>query len=49
MSKVELIEYIREINKSASPEFLEMFDEQDLSEYLENLMKLNLKELAVCS
>jgi hypothetical protein len=48
MSKRELIDCIREINKSAKPEFLANFSEEDLNAYLENLMELDLEELAVC-
>ncbi len=47
MSKRELIDCICEINKSAKPEFLAKFPEEDLSAYLEHLMELNLEELAV--
>jgi hypothetical protein len=47
MSKSELIECICEINRSAKPEFLADFSEEDLKEYLEHLMDLNLEELAV--
>jgi hypothetical protein len=49
MSKRELIECICEINKSAKPEFLANFSEEELSAYLEHLMELNLEEVAVCS
>ena len=48
MSKRELIDYICEINKSAKPEFLADFSERELNSYLEHLMELDLKELAVC-
>jgi len=41
MSKRELIECICEINKSAKPEFLVNFSEEELSAYLEHLMELN--------
>jgi len=47
MSKRELIECICEINKSAKPEFLAHFSEEDLSTYLEHLMDLDLDELVV--
>lgn len=47
MSKRELIEYICEINKTAKPEFLSGFGEEDLQTYLEHLMDLNLEELSV--
>ncbi|MFC1676962.1 hypothetical protein ACFL3G_07865 [Planctomycetota bacterium] len=44
MSKRELIDYIREINKTAKPEFLADFNEEQLNNYLEHLMELNLDE-----
>jgi len=47
MSKRELIDCICEINRSAKPEFLANFSEEDLKTYLEHLMELNLEELAV--
>ncbi len=47
MSKRELIDCICEINKTARPEFLETFSEQELTAYLEHLMELDLEELAV--
>ena len=49
MSKRELIDCICEINKSAKPEFLASFSEEDLKSYLEHLMELDLEELLVCS
>ena len=48
MSKGELIDYICEINKTARPEFLATFSEEDLKTYLEHLMELDLDELSVC-
>ncbi|MBN2455111.1 MAG: hypothetical protein JXB29_01015 [Sedimentisphaerales bacterium] len=48
MSKRELIDCICEINKSAKPEFLANFSEEQLRLYLENLMELDLAELAAC-
>ena len=47
MSKRELIDCICEINKTAYPEFLAAFSEGELTEYLEHLMELDLKEMAV--
>jgi hypothetical protein len=47
MSKTELINCICEINKSAKPDFLEDFSEEELNEYLEHLMELDLEELVV--
>jgi hypothetical protein len=49
MDKRELIECIREINKSAKEEFLAEFSEEELNVYLEHLMELDLEELAVCT
>jgi hypothetical protein len=49
MSKRELIDYICRINKTAKPEFLEGFSEEELNDYLEHLMALDLEELVVCS
>lgn len=49
MSKRELIDCICEINKSAKPQFLVLFSEEELRDYLEHLMELDLEELVVCS
>ena len=49
MTKRELIDCICEINKSAKPEFLATFTEEELTAYLEHLMELDLEELVVCS
>ena len=49
MSKKDLIDRICEINKTAKPEFLANFTEEELNAYLEHLMELDLEELAVCS
>jgi len=49
MDKTELIESIREINKSAKPEFLAKFSEKELNAYLEHLAELSPEELVVAS
>ena len=49
MDKRELIDYISKINKTAKPEFLANFSEEELNSYLEHLMELDLEELVVCS
>jgi hypothetical protein len=49
MSKRELIDCICEINKSAKPEFLSKFEDDELKAYLEHLMELDLEELLVCA
>jgi hypothetical protein len=47
MSKRELIDCICEINRSAKPEFLANFTEEELNTYLEHLMELDVEELVV--
>jgi hypothetical protein len=47
VDKIELIERIREINKTAKPEFLAKFSEKELRAYLEHLMRANLQAAAV--
>lgn len=49
MDKTELIEEIREINKTAKPEFLAKFSEKELRAYLKHLLQLTPRELAVTS
>jgi hypothetical protein len=49
MSKRELIDCICEINKTAKAEFLANFSEEELKEYLEHLMELDLEEILVCA
>ena len=49
MDKRELIECIREINRTAKAEFLETFTEEDLHAYLEHLMELDLEEVGASS
>ena len=49
MDKRELIECIREINRTAKVEFLESFTEEDLHAYLEHLMELDLEEVGASS
>jgi hypothetical protein len=44
MDKNELIEGIREINKSATPEFLASFSVEDLRAYLDHLMAVDVEE-----
>jgi len=48
MSKRELIDCILEINRGAKAEFLAGFSKEDLNDYLEHLMDLDLEELIVC-
>ena len=49
MSKTELINCICEINTSARSDFLEQFEDEELAEYLDHLMELDLQELAACA
>lgn len=49
MDKTELIESIREINKTAKPEFLAKFSEQELRAYLKHLMQLTPEVAVVAS
>jgi hypothetical protein len=49
MSKTELINYICQINRTAKMDFLEKFDETELSKYLEHLMELDLEKMAMCA
>jgi len=49
MSKRELIDCICEINKTAKAEFLAKFSEEELKDYLEHLMELDLEEILVCA
>ena len=49
VDKSELIESIREINKTAKPEFLAKFSEKQLHAYLEHLAELSQEELVVAS
>jgi hypothetical protein len=44
MDKTELIESIREINRSATPEFLATFSKEQLRAYLDHLMKVDMQE-----
>ena len=45
MNKFELIEAIRQLNFTASVDFLSQFAETELQEYLEHLMQVDKSEL----
>ncbi len=51
MDKAELVDMIRELNSTATEEFLEQFTEQELKQYLDHLKLLNIHDLtaATCS
>jgi hypothetical protein len=40
MTKKQLIEYIMRLNRSATAEFLEDFEENELDQYLQRLIRL---------
>ena len=46
MDKYELIENVRELNPTASIEFLSQFEEDELEEYIEHLLDADLSETA---
>ena len=45
MNKAELIEAIRELNFTASVDFLSQFTPDQLQQYLEHLLDLNMSQL----
>ena len=45
MDKVELIENIRELNYTATVEFLSQFTEQELQDYIEHLLETPATQL----
>jgi len=45
MTKTELIDAVRELNPTASPEFLAQFREDQLQEYFEHLLTVDLHDL----
>jgi len=45
MNKAELIEAIRELNFTASVDFLSQFNPEQLQQYLEHLLELNMSQL----
>jgi len=45
MNKFELIEEIRELNATASVEFLSQFNEDELQEYLDHLNQVDRSDL----
>ncbi|OQA02463.1 MAG: hypothetical protein BWY69_01098 [Planctomycetes bacterium ADurb.Bin401] len=45
MSKREIIDFICQINKSAKPEFLARFSVTELTQYLDHLMEIDIREL----
>jgi len=49
MNKSELIEAIRELNATASIEFLSQFNEQQLQQYIDHLLELDMAELTAAA
>lgn len=49
MSKYEIIDCIMDLNTSAKTEFLEQFSVDELDNYLEHLMEVDLEEVAMCA
>ena len=49
MSKWELIDLIKEINTTAKTDFLDTFSVEELDDYLENLLSIDLEALALCA
>ena len=45
MTKYELIQSIRDLNSTASEDFLSQFNEDELTEYLEHLMAVDTSDL----
>jgi hypothetical protein len=45
MNKFELIESIRELNHTASVEFLSQFNEGELQEYIDHLLAVDMSDL----
>ena len=45
MNKAELIESIRELNATATVEFLQQFDEQELQAYIDHLLEVEMPQL----
>ena len=45
MSKTELIDAVRELNTTASKEFLSQFNERQLQEYIDQLLEVDFVDL----
>ncbi len=45
MSKCELIEAIRQLNSTATVDFLTQFDDQELKEYMSHLLEVDAMNL----
>jgi hypothetical protein len=49
MEKSEVINCIREINRSVTVEYLDDFSQEELTQYLERLMELDLADVTVAN
>lgn len=49
MTKVELIQTVRELNSTASVEFLTQFNEVELEEYVDHLLEVDTVELTAAA
>ena len=48
MNKFELIEAVRELNSTASVEFLSQFNCDQLREYADHLLEVDIDDLTAC-
>ena len=49
MNKFELIEEVRQLNSTASIEFLSQFDIYQLQEYIDHLLELDIADLTAAA
>ena len=49
MNKIELIEAVRELNSTASFEFLTQFTEEQLQEYIDHLLETDANNLTAAT
>jgi hypothetical protein len=49
MDKFELIESVRELNSTASVEFLSQFSENQLQEYIDHLLETSQEQLTAAA
>lgn len=49
MDKSELIETVRELNSTATVEFLSQFSERQLQEYIDHLLEMPVEQLTAAA
>jgi len=49
MTKTELIEAVRELNATATPDFLAQFPEEQLQQYVDQLLQLPSSQLTAAT